>query len=210
MPNADELKAEGNAALKANDAAGAIAKYTEAIALEPSHLLYSNRSAAHAQRGDWEAALSDASDCVALDPNWPKGWCRKGAAHYALNDFGAAVAAYEAALKLTPTDSGIQAALADAQAAGERKKREALMMPAVMEFARRKQAGAAMLAEKRYADAAAEYRSALAAMEELAGQQGGGELSAPLQQMLTSVRRGMEEQLVEATRKEQERAAAES
>ena len=84
------------------------------------------------------------------------------------------------------------------------------MIPAVMEFARRKQAGAAMLAEKRYADAAAEYRSALAAMEELAGQQGGGELSAPLQQMLTSVRRGMEEQLVEATKKEQERAAAES
>ena len=41
-------------------------------------------------------------------------------------------------------------------------------------------------------------------------QQGGGELSAPLQQMLTSVRRGMEEQLVEATKKEQERAAAES
>ena len=55
---ADELKAEGNAALKANDAAGAIAKYTEAIALEPSHLLYSNRSAAHAQRGDWEAAAA--------------------------------------------------------------------------------------------------------------------------------------------------------
>ena len=50
---------------------------------------------------------------MALDATWPKGWCRKGAAHYALNDFGAAVEAYEAALKLTPTDSGIQAALAD-------------------------------------------------------------------------------------------------
>ena len=133
---------------------------------------------------------------------WPKGWCRKGAAHYALNDFGAAVEAYEAALKLTPTDSGIQAALADAQAAGERKKREALMMPTSWSGARRKQAGAAMLAEKRYADAAAEYRSALAAMEELAGQQGARSLSAPLQQTLTSVRRGMEEQLVEATKKE--------
>ena len=47
------------------------------------------------------AALSDASDCVALDATWPKGLCRKGAAHYALNDFGAAVEAYEAALKLT-------------------------------------------------------------------------------------------------------------
>ena len=90
----------------------------------------------------------------------------------------------------------------------QRKKREALMMPAVMEFARRKQAGAALLAEKRYAEAAAEYRSALAAMEELAGKQGDGQLSGPLQQMLTSVRRGMEEQLVEATQKEQARAEA--
>ena len=38
-------------------------------------------------------------------------------------------------------------------------------------------------AAQRYADAAAEAGSALAAMEELAGQLGGGELSAPLQQM---------------------------
>ena len=119
---------------------------------------------------------------------------------------GAAVEAYEAALKLTPTDSGIQAALADAQAAGERK-REALMMPAVMEFARRKQAGAAMLAEAgRRRRRRVPRRARRDGSSRPAGRRRA--LGAAAADAHVGAPR-MEEQLVEAT-KEQERAAAES
>ena len=120
----------------------------------------------------------------------------QGAAHHALNDFGAAVEGRAA--EVTPTDSGIQAALADAQAAGERKKREALMMPAVMELrgAGWRRGDARREAARRRRRRA---RSALAAMEELAGQQGGGELSRRSRYYVGAPR--MEEQLVEVTKK---------
>ena len=45
---ANEIKGRGNQLFKARDLAGAIALYSEAIAVNPSdHLLFSNRSTAH-------------------------------------------------------------------------------------------------------------------------------------------------------------------
>ena len=61
------LKDQGNKAFAAKDYDKAIALFSDAIKLDPSnHVLYSNRSAAHAGNREWEAALEDAEAVCAL------------------------------------------------------------------------------------------------------------------------------------------------
>lgn len=66
--------------MKEKDAAGAITKYTAALELcqegEPTHLLYSNRSAAALKLKNFAQALQDAEKCVELAPKWGKGYVR--------------------------------------------------------------------------------------------------------------------------------------
>lgn len=61
MADANALKDQGNKAFQAKDYDKAIDLFTQAIKLDPSnHVLYSNRSAAHAGKKEWQAALEDA------------------------------------------------------------------------------------------------------------------------------------------------------
>ena len=60
-----------------------------------------------------------------------------------------------------------------------------------------KQAGAALLQQKKYPEAAAEYRSALASMSELLQKLPDDEAS-PIAQQIIKLRRGMEAELVKA------------
>lgn len=88
-------QAEGNAAFSAGRFAEAVDKFTEAIALQPdNHVLYSNRSAAHASLHQYEPALQDARKTVELKADWAKGFSRLGAAHYGLQQWDEAVEAY--------------------------------------------------------------------------------------------------------------------
>ena len=58
---ADALKDQGNKAFQAKDYDKAIDLFTQAIAIDPTnHVLFSNRSAAHAGKKDYAAALEDA------------------------------------------------------------------------------------------------------------------------------------------------------
>lgn len=59
-----------------------------------NHVLYSNRSAAYAKAGKFAEALEDAEKTVSLNPTWPKGYSRKGAAAAGLGDFMKAFEAY--------------------------------------------------------------------------------------------------------------------
>ena len=69
----NELKGQGNDALKAENFEEAIEKYTEAIKLDPqNHILYSNRSAALTKSGDYLAALGDAEKTIEIKPDWGK------------------------------------------------------------------------------------------------------------------------------------------
>ena len=54
--------------------------YTQAIRLQPSHALHSNRSACRCALFNFEAALDDADACLKLKPGWAKGYARRGAA----------------------------------------------------------------------------------------------------------------------------------
>ena len=83
---AERLKTKGNNALAAGDVKRAISLYSSAIELEPmNHVLYSNRAAAHGRLDSWAASLADAQRCTEIEPAWPKGHCRLGAALYGLD-----------------------------------------------------------------------------------------------------------------------------
>ncbi|KAI4372460.1 hypothetical protein MLD38_010687 [Melastoma candidum] len=121
----EEAKAKGNAAFSSGDYASAIRHFTEAISLSPNpnHVLYSNRSAAHASLGDFPSALEDARKTVELNPSWPKGYSRLGAAHVGVKDYAAAVDAYQKGLELDPANEALKSGLADAQAAVRSRSR---------------------------------------------------------------------------------------
>jgi tetratricopeptide (TPR) repeat protein len=44
----------------------------------PCRAAYSNRAACHTQLGAFAAAIEDAKRCIALEPEWVKGYSRKG------------------------------------------------------------------------------------------------------------------------------------
>ena len=98
----DALREEGNTNYRAALYAEAVVAYTGSLELDPSqHLCFSNRSAAHLKLHDAESALQDASQCVKLEPSWPKGYGRLAAVLLKLERWDEAVAA---------CDTGIEAA----------------------------------------------------------------------------------------------------
>ncbi|KAF9797565.1 hypothetical protein SFRURICE_007342 [Spodoptera frugiperda] len=116
MDQANQLKEKGNAALAAGKLDDAVKYYTEAIAVDPSnHVLYSNRSAAHAKAQNYEAALEDANQTIALNPTWTKGYSRKGSALAYLGRHDEAIETYNKGLELDPNNEQLATGLADVQ-----------------------------------------------------------------------------------------------
>ncbi|CAI4218489.1 unnamed protein product [Parascedosporium putredinis] len=120
MASADELKTKGNQAIAAKNFDEAIDFFTQAIAIQPeNHILYSNRSAAHASKKDWKHALADAEKTTQLKPDWGKGWGRKGAALHGNGDLLGAADAYEEGLKIDPNNAQLKSGLDSVQKAIE-------------------------------------------------------------------------------------------
>ena len=103
---ASRFKSKGNAAMAARDYDGAIAAYTTALELSPdgasSHVFYSNRAAALCYLERYEEAEMDSETSIRLRPEYGKGWARLGLSRFFLRDYGAAVSAYQEALKYEP------------------------------------------------------------------------------------------------------------
>ncbi|KAK7116755.1 uncharacterized protein [Littorina saxatilis] len=111
-PQAEQLKEQGNAALKKGSPAEAVLHYTHAVKLEPSnHLLYSNRSLAFLKLDQYYLALQDAQQTIKLQPSWPKGYFRKGEVECKAGHYGMALMSYKQAMILDPTDESIQTAI---------------------------------------------------------------------------------------------------
>uniref|UniRef100_A0A7S4EFH0 Hsp70-Hsp90 organising protein n=2 Tax=Pseudo-nitzschia australis TaxID=44445 RepID=A0A7S4EFH0_9STRA len=114
MTTAAEFKAAGNAALQAKKFSEAIENYTKAINLDgTNHVYFSNRSAAYLSKGDGNNALEDANSCIALNPQFTKGYSRKGAALHALKRYNDSIAAYNEGLEKFPNDAGLKKGFED-------------------------------------------------------------------------------------------------
>lgn len=95
---------------------GAIAKYTEAIKLDPNPIYYSNRAAALGGQGKHAEAVEDAQRAIDLDPNFARGYSRLGHAEFCQGNYQKAVDAYEAGVKLDPSNANMKSSLATAKA----------------------------------------------------------------------------------------------
>lgn len=117
---AAKFKEEGNAAFAAGQWEAALGKFTEAIKVDPKdHVFFSNRSAANLQLRRTRDAVSDAEECVRLNPSWAKGYSRLGAALLADMQAVAGQAAYEKGLRIDPNNASLLEGLALAKPAAE-------------------------------------------------------------------------------------------
>lgn len=112
MSSAEEFKAKGNAELQKGNTTQAIEYYSKAIHADGTNAIYySNRSAAYLKQGNASNALSDADSCIALKPDFAKGYSRKGAALHGLKRYNDSTKAYEDGLEKFPDDKGLVSGL---------------------------------------------------------------------------------------------------
>ncbi|KAM9332203.1 stress-induced-phosphoprotein 1 [Pholidichthys leucotaenia] len=126
MEKVSALKDQGNKALSAGNVDEAIRCYTEALTLDPSnHVLYSNRSAAYAKKGNYENALQDACQTIKLKPDWGKGYSRKATALEFLGRLEDAKTTYHEGLRQEPSNQQLNEGLQNIDA----RLKEKLMNP---------------------------------------------------------------------------------
>ncbi|KAG2764441.1 hypothetical protein JG687_00004710 [Phytophthora cactorum] len=108
---AEQAKTRGNRAFAAGLYSDAVACFSEALAVASSdpnaHVFYSNRSAAQLKLNKADEALKDADQCIALKPNWAKGYSRRGSALYALGRYADAYRAYKDGLSHEASNAGL-------------------------------------------------------------------------------------------------------
>ncbi|CAG2182301.1 unnamed protein product, partial [Oppiella nova] len=96
-----EEKTLGNDLFSKGDYPNAIKHYSEAILRNPDDAkLFSNRAACYQKLAEFQLALRDCDKCIQLDPNFVKGYTRRGLALIAMKEFSKAQAAYEKALEI--------------------------------------------------------------------------------------------------------------
>ncbi|EEF45244.1 hsp70-Hsp90 organizing protein 1 [Ricinus communis] len=118
------LKDKGNEFFKAGNYLKAAALYTQAIKLDPSNpTLYSNRAAAFLQLVKLNKALADAEMTITLNPQWEKGYFRKGCVLEAMERYDDASAAFQTALKYNPQSSEVSRKIKRISQLAKEKKR---------------------------------------------------------------------------------------
>ena len=136
------------------------------------HTLFGNIAAVLTQLGRFSEAVAAADHAVFLNPDWAKGYFRKGAALFALARSHEAVMAYDQGLKVEPDSEdlkeGRKLAAKNAPADEARAQREAAAAAAAEEAAAAAEAKAAKAAAAKAAaeEAAAAVEAAAEAAEE--------------------------------------------
>ncbi|KAG1883857.1 hypothetical protein F4604DRAFT_1952768 [Suillus subluteus] len=103
QPTATQLKDEGNESFRKQDYVGALAKYTEAIALDDKNaVLYANRAACNHGLNRYLDSVDDAKMATEIDSGYAKGWSRLAASRDALADWERSAEAWQKALDALP------------------------------------------------------------------------------------------------------------
>ncbi|KAJ1452067.1 hypothetical protein M885DRAFT_620223 [Pelagophyceae sp. CCMP2097] len=125
----------GRAAYASKDYAEAIEYFTEVLEdvdcpQDQLHLIHSNRCACYTQLRQYAAALEDAESCTSYKPTWAKGHARRGAVLDATGKLDDAIAAYDKASELEPSNAEYADASArlrlkqEARLAGDRVRKQ--------------------------------------------------------------------------------------
>ncbi len=129
---AEELRLQGNEKMEKLEYKEAIELYTAAIKLDPrDHTLYSNRSLAFLGSNQLWYALRDADRAIALYPQWPKGYYRRGEVEFAAGHFAKAMLSFQLAFLLQPGDGSVLVALnktRDALESFQKREPESLVL----------------------------------------------------------------------------------
>jgi len=116
--DANALKEAGNVAFSSGKHLQAWELFSEAILLDPSSaLLRSNRSAALASLGRHDEAFADAELCCKLQPDWWKGYTRRGHAEFHLKRYTESEQSFMEALRLNPGEKTVLEGLTKTKAA---------------------------------------------------------------------------------------------
>ncbi|KAJ7567015.1 hypothetical protein O6H91_02G128600 [Diphasiastrum complanatum] len=102
---AEKLKESANVAFQARKYATAISLYTQAIELCNSNAVYwANRAFAHTKLEEYGSAIADATRSIEIDPEYVKGYYRRGAAYLAMGKFNEALKDFRQVCKIVPKD----------------------------------------------------------------------------------------------------------
>ncbi|KAG3092984.1 hypothetical protein PI125_g16996 [Phytophthora idaei] len=127
---ADAKKNEGNEAFKKQDYPIAVARYTEAIEIDPTnHVYFSNRSAANAGWGKFQQAADDAAECIRINPQFVKAYHRHGVALKGLKKYDEALATLRAGQRVDFNNADLNRLLTEIeplQARAEQAKRSGM------------------------------------------------------------------------------------
>ncbi|CAD6267122.1 unnamed protein product [Miscanthus lutarioriparius] len=105
-------KSQGKEAFANGDYGNAVDCYTRATVIDPRDATsFANLSLCLLKLREGERAVLAAQQCQKLRPCWAKAWYHEGAGLSLLQKYGAAVAAFEEALKLDPANDEIKEAL---------------------------------------------------------------------------------------------------
>jgi tetratricopeptide (TPR) repeat protein len=104
VPVVSTYLGRGNDLLKKNDWDGAIAAFTQIIAINPkSSAAFAARASALQSKGDLNGALADFTQAVTLDPNAAQAYNDRGNVKAAKNDLEGAIADFTQAIHIDPT-----------------------------------------------------------------------------------------------------------
>mgnify|MGYP005990566657 CR=1 FL=1 len=121
--SADDEKAAGNVHLQGGRYQEAAEAYSRALDISASgpnsHIYLCNRAAAYLKLQQHSSAVEDAQAALALQPTYVKAFNRLGSAYYYQKLYPQAIAAYEGALDLEPSNATAVSGVAATKAAQE-------------------------------------------------------------------------------------------
>ena len=103
-PAADAKKAAGNEAFKRQDYRRAIELYTEAVNIQPSEQILSNRAASFIALKQYRRAVEDCQAGIRINHEFPRIYKRLFKAQLALGNIAEAKEALDMACNLDPSD----------------------------------------------------------------------------------------------------------
>lgn len=105
----DTLKEVAIDDFKAEQYERAVKHLTVALSLdEKSHVLYSNRCTAFIALENFEKAMEDADECIRLQPNWAKGYLRRGSVFFRMGKLEKSESVLKDGLELDPSNDALK------------------------------------------------------------------------------------------------------